>query len=125
MRRSPTTALRAAAPFSENLTTSACCSDYVRAEALAIINVVNLDVLEFSDSGSFQEKLIDTARALIVKICLSDPNPVQFRLKHRPGHRILHKTGSVAAHLRLLVTSKRATREMFDFGETRWEEKIV
>ena len=61
-------------------------ADDIRAEPLAVVDVVELDVLELADTRGFQEVGIDAAGALVVEVRLRDPCTVQFGLEHGAQH---------------------------------------
>ena len=62
-------------------------ADGVGGEALAIGDVVDLDVLEFGDSRGLEQQLIDSAGALVVEVRFGDPHAVKLGLKEGLDHR--------------------------------------
>ncbi len=60
--------------------------DDVRREALAVIDVVDLDVLVRQKAGGFDEVAVDLQRALVVQVAFGDGGPVQFAPQHGDEH---------------------------------------
>ena len=82
MMRSPTHALRAAAPLRPMTPRARAPFDDVGREALAVVDVVDLDVLVRQEAGGLDEVGIDLQRALVVQVAFGDGGAVQLAPQH-------------------------------------------
>src|ERR1700730_2250688 len=61
-------------------------SNCVGAEALAIVDVIYLDILELANPRCIQQHRVDPARPLVMEIRSCDSHPMELSLKHALEH---------------------------------------
>ena len=74
---------------------TALTADGIGREALAIVDVPDVDLLVFADIGRIEEVFVDGARALIVQFRMRGGHAVQLRLEHGSLHGFLTLIGKM------------------------------
>src|SRR3979411_3063845 len=69
-----------------NLAAAALALDGISGKALAIIDVVQLDLFELPDVSRFQQVFVDTARPFVVQVALGDGGAMDLRAEHDTLH---------------------------------------